>query len=88
MTYKSPTDIILWKVGGIMTLKTIGNRIKEIRTEKTYLSQEDLAIKLGYDRTYMSRVESGKQNITVETLIKICEGLEISLKEFFDFQED
>lgn len=71
-----------------MTLKTIGNRIKEIRTERTYLSQEELAIKLGYDRTYMSRVESGRQNITVETLIKICEGLEISLKDFFDFQED
>lgn len=88
MTYKSPTDIILWRDCGIMTLKTIGNRIKEIRTKKTCLSQEDLAIKLGYDRTYMSRVESGKQNITVETLIKICEGLEISLKEFFDFQED
>lgn len=68
-----------------MTLKIIGNRIKEIRTERTYLSQEELAIKLGYDRTYMSRVESGRQNITVETLIKICEGLEISLKDFFDF---
>lgn len=71
-----------------MTLRIIGNRIKEIRIERTYLSQEELAIKLGYDRTYMSRVESGRQNITVETLIKICEGLEISLKEFFDFQEE
>lgn len=88
MTYKSPSDIINRKVGDSMTLKTIGNRIKEIRTERTYLSQEELAIKLGYDRTYMSRVESGRQNITVETLIKICEGLEISLKDFFDFQED
>lgn len=85
MTYKSPSDIICRKVGDSMTLKTIGNRIKEIRTERTYLSQEELAIKLGYDRTYMSRVESGRQNITVETLIKICEGLEISLKDFFDF---
>lgn len=71
-----------------MTLRIIGNRIKEIRIERTYLSQEEFAIKLGYDRTYMSRVESGRQNITVETLIKICEGLEISLKEFFDFQEE
>ena len=34
----------------------------------------------------MSRVESGKQNITIETLIKICEGLEVSLKDFFDFE--
>jgi len=69
-----------------MDLKIIGERIKFLRTNKAYLSQEDLSIKLGYDRTYMSRVESGKQNITIETLIKICEGLEISLKDFFDFE--
>lgn len=51
-----------------MTLKTIGNRIKEIRTERTYLSQEELAIKLGYDRTYMSRVESGRQNVASQII--------------------
>lgn len=68
-----------------MDLKIIGARIRELRINKTCLSQEDFAIKLGYDRTYMSRVESGRQNITVETLIKICDGLETPLKEFFDF---
>lgn len=69
-----------------MNLKLIGERIKYLRTHKIFLSQEDFSVKLGYDRTYMSRVESGRQNITIETLIKICEGLEISLKEFFDFE--
>ncbi len=69
-----------------MNLKLIGERIKYLRTHKIFLSQEDFSVKLGYDRTYMSRVESGRQNITIETLIKICEGLEISLKDFFDFE--
>mgnify|MGYP003452052110 CR=1 FL=1 len=69
-----------------MNLKLIGERIKYLRTYKIYLSQEDFSVKLGYDRTYMSRVESGRQNITIETLIKISEGLEISLKDFFDFE--
>ena len=69
-----------------MNLKLIGERIKYLRTHKIYLSQEDFSVKLGYDRTYMSRVESGRQNITIETLIKICEGLEISLKDFFDLE--
>ena len=69
-----------------MDIKIIGERIKYLRTNRVFLSQEDFSIKLGYDRTYMSRVESGRQNITIETLIKICEGLEVSLKEFFDFE--
>ena len=69
-----------------MDLKVIGERIKFLRVNRVFLSQEDFSVKLGYDRTYMSRVESGKQNITIETLIKICEGLEVSLKDFFDFE--
>lgn len=69
-----------------MDIKIIGERIKYLRTNRVFLSQEDFSIKLGYDRTYMSRVESGRQNVTIETLIKICEGLEVSLKEFFDFE--
>ena len=69
-----------------MNLEEIGNRIKFLRLNYTNCSQDEFATKMGFDRSYMSRVESGKQNITVGTLIKICEeGLEISLKDFFDF---
>lgn len=69
-----------------MNLKKIGNRIRFLRLNYTNYSQDEFAAKMGFDRSYMSRVESGKQNITVETLIKICEeGLGISLKDFFDF---
>lgn len=71
-----------------MNAKIIGERIKDLRINKLYLSQEDFSIKLGYDRTFVSRIESGKQNATIETLIKICDGLEISFKEFFDFEEE
>ena len=71
----------------IMDLMKIGNRIKFIRLNSTNLSQEEFASKLGLDRTYLSRVEAGKQNITVESLIKICNGLSVSLKDFFDFDK-
>lgn len=70
-----------------MTLKEIGNRVKFIRINSLDLSQEDFADKLGLSRAYISRVESGKQNITVENLIKICEGLNITLKDFFNFEK-
>ena len=70
-----------------MNLEKIGSRIRYIRVNYTGLSQDEFAKQLGYDRAYLSRVESGKQNLTVESLIKICDGLKISLKDFFDFDK-
>lgn len=64
-------------------LEKIGNRIKELRMNKLKITQEEFAKILGVDRTYLSRVESGKQNLTLNTLIDICSKLEVSLSEFF-----
>ena len=70
-----------------MNLTIIGNRIKFIRLNVTNCSQEEFASTVGLDRTYLSRVEAGKQNLTVENLIKICNGLNVSLKDFFDLEK-
>jgi DNA-binding XRE family transcriptional regulator len=43
------------------------------------LSQEHLAIKMKVEREYISRIESGRQNITLETLYRIAEATD---KEF------
>ena len=65
-------------------LKTaIGKRIKELRIITKEYSQEQLAEQIGWDRTYISRVESGKQNITIENLNQICNALGVTLSEFF-----
>lgn len=66
-----------------MQKEMIGQRIKELRISKTNLSQEDFAKKIGIDRTYLSKVENGKQNLTIESISLICSGLNISLNEFF-----
>lgn len=70
-----------------MTLSIIGKRIKFLRINLTNMSQEEFGNKLGFDRAYISRVEAGKQNLTVENLIKICEGLNVKLKDFFDMDK-
>jgi len=44
------------------------------------LSQEKLAQKMRVKREFISRVESGKQNVTLETLYKIAEATD---KEFY-----
>jgi transcriptional regulator with XRE-family HTH domain len=62
----------------------IGQRIKEIRTEKN-LTQEAVAFKAEIDRTFMNHVENGKRNLSIETLEKVlCSGLEVTFREFFD----
>lgn len=66
-----------------MLQKSIGKRVRDLRIVKLDLNQEEFATKLGWDRTYISRVESGNQNITIENLNKICNALGVSLKEFF-----
>ena len=40
----------------------IGLRIKKLRLDAG-LSQEDLALKAGIDRTYINSVENGKRNV-------------------------
>ena len=41
---------------------------------KMKISQTDLAIKMKVKREFISRIESGRQNITLETLYKIAEA--------------
>lgn len=72
----------------MMNLVDIGNRIKFVRINKLSLKQDEFAKLLKKDRTYISRLECGKQNLTIESLFFICEeGLQISLKDFFDFDK-
>ncbi len=69
-----------------MDIKTkIGLRIKEIRTEKE-LTQEAVAFKAEIDRSFMNHVENGRRNVSIETLDKILNGLEISYQFFFNSQ--
>ena len=65
----------------------IGARIKALRTEKN-ITQEAVAYSSNVDRTYMNHVENGRRNVTIETLEKIiCEGLDMSIKDFFNAKE-
>lgn len=67
-----------------MLKEIIGKRIRDLRVTKANMSQEEFSKKINLDRTYLSRVESGKQNITIDNLNSICNGLDISLKDFFE----
>ncbi len=64
----------------------IGQRIKRLRKD-IELSQESLAYKAEVDRTYVTDVENGRRNVSVEILEKIIKALDISITEFFNSKE-
>lgn len=61
----------------------IGDRIRELRKAKG-LSQEALANIAEVDRTYMTKVETGKRNVTVKILDKIILALDSDFATFFN----
>lgn len=50
-------------------------------------SQEDFAAHIGVHRTFMSSIERGKVNISLETLERIGEGLQMSAWELLRIAE-
>lgn len=65
-----------------MIKEQIGLRIKEIRRTRN-LTQEQLALASGLDRTYIASVEMGKRNISIVNLEKIARALNVSLSDLF-----
>ena len=59
-----------------------GKRVKEVRRKKG-MSQEELSRISGLNRNYVSDVERGKRNISLQSVSKIAEGLSIEVKELF-----
>jgi transcriptional regulator with XRE-family HTH domain len=59
-----------------------GKRIKKLRSEYK-MTQEDLAFKVGVDRSYMGFLERGEKNPTLKNIAKIAEVLKVTLSELF-----
>ncbi|MBI5207232.1 MAG: helix-turn-helix domain-containing protein, partial [Candidatus Firestonebacteria bacterium] len=69
-------------------LKEIGLTIKNER-EKKGITQKELAFNLKISQQIISRIEKGKQNISIETLEKICNALGLPIDiEKFGFKKD
>jgi len=63
-------------------LVEIGRRIKAIRLVKK-MTQNELAMECEFEKASLSRIESGKTNITIRTLYKISKALEVPIVDFF-----
>lgn len=58
------------------TLNEIGRRIAKCRQDKG-LTQEDLAGHAEMDRSFLSEIENGHKNLSVEVLLRIAKALKV-----------
>jgi transcriptional regulator with XRE-family HTH domain len=61
-------------------LKALSQRIRELRLKEGY-SQEDFADHCGVHRTFMGTIERGETNLSFSNLVKVSQGLGITLSE-------
>ncbi|AYL95297.1 helix-turn-helix domain-containing protein [Mucilaginibacter celer] len=65
-------------------LKTLGEIVLRIRTDKS-LSQQEVSNRCDVDRAKISKIESGSANYNITTLIELAKGLGVSPKDLLDF---
>ncbi|WP_367279595.1 helix-turn-helix domain-containing protein [Ulvibacterium sp.] len=64
--------------------KRVGQRIVELRTQKSW-TQSDLARACGKDRQALEKLENGKVNPTIYTLLEISKALDLPLSALINF---
>lgn len=64
----------------------IGARIEEIRSKRG-ITQDQLSERMEINPKYLSSIERGKENPTLNTLIKLSRALEVDFDEVFSLVE-
>jgi transcriptional regulator with XRE-family HTH domain len=62
---------------------TFGLKIKELRKQKKY-SQEQLANLSSINKSYISKIETGKTEVSLEIINKLAMAFEIKIDQLFD----
>lgn len=68
-------------------LAALGKKNRHLR-QKVGVSQEELAARSGLDRTYISGVERGVRNPSFTALVKIADGLSLSVSTLLEGLEN
>lgn len=67
--------------------KKFGDHLRKIRESKE-LSLRQVAYNCELDDSNISKIEHGKFNITLATIIELAKGLEVPAKKLLDFEID
>jgi len=66
--------------------KRFGLAVREQRKQLN-VSQEELAMRIGADQAYVSRIEAGLMNVTLETVEQVAVALGIDVASLFTMNE-
>jgi transcriptional regulator with XRE-family HTH domain len=69
-----------------LILQKFGENLRKIR-EKAELSQEQVAYESGFSRSYYTEVETGKRNISLLNILKICSFLKIEINDIIKLKD-
>lgn len=61
--------------------RAFGEHLRELRTAKGWASQEAFAHHIQLDRTYISGLERGVRNPTLDVIVKLAAGLDLKPAE-------
>lgn len=64
-------------------LNKFGNKIRTLRLEKNW-SQEVLAEKTGFHRTYIGMIERGERNLSLKNIETFANTFEIKISELLE----
>lgn len=61
-------------------IERFGKQLQRLRTERS-LTQEQLAVKAGLARVYLTKLESGQHDPSLSTLVRLARALRVSVTE-------
>ena len=67
------------------TRAILPNNVILLRKKKK-IKREELSLNLGFDNSYISKLEKGKINITIDKIALIANYFGVSVKDLFDFE--
>ena len=71
----------------VLVRETFGNNLRALRLESG-LTQTAFAQMISVDRSYISQIECGKENVSVDVLVKLADGLDVPITQLFEGLED
>ena len=63
--------------------KRIGKKLREIRESKGIKNYEKFAIQNDFSRSHYWNIENGEVNLTLKTLVRILNSLDVRIQDFF-----
>ena len=68
-------------------ISQFGQRIRQLRSARG-LSQEQLAEKTGFHRTYIGMIERGERNLSLANIGVFAKFFEMSVSDLMDFDQE